>query len=212
MYARALILALAASLAACSSENDPVKLPPPAAQAPGGHGAMAQMPAEGVPMPASAQAASSLQYTVPQGWVAETPSNAMRVAQFRLPKEGAEPEDAQLILFFFRGEGGAKQDNLRRWAGQFSQPDGRDSMQAMQTSTRTVDGMDVTEASVTGTLDTQAMPGVGENVRKEHWRMLAAIIETPSGPYFAKLTGPEATVGRWEASFRTWVSSMKKSG
>lgn len=220
------ILSASALVAAgCSSGNEPVKLTPgqaAAASAQGGAASTARPnagadPHAGVPGApvlggaAAAKGGGALQFTVPEGWVVQTPTSAMRKAQFQLPKESSDPEDAQLILFYFGGEGGSKEANLERWASQFVQPDGRPSKDVLVTSTRTVNGMAVTEASITGTLDAEMMPGQGDRVRRENWRMLAAIIETPTGPYFAKLTGPNATVSRWEPSFRAWVSSLKPS-
>src|SRR5262249_36042487 len=37
--------------------------------------------------------------TTPAGWKEETPSNKMRLAQFKLAKEKGDPEDAELALF-----------------------------------------------------------------------------------------------------------------
>lgn len=210
------ILFVALAATACRSDNEPVKLSPGQAASPPASNSAATARPSPNPHPAlpaadasTARTGSALQYSVPTGWIVQTPSSSMRKAQFLLPKESSDAEDAQLILFYFGGEGGSKDDNLKRWAGQFVQPDGRDSMEVLQTTTRTVNGMAVTEASLSGTFDAEMMPGQGDRVRKETWSLLAAIVETPSGPYYAKLTGPRATVGRWEPSFREWVSSLK---
>lgn len=214
---------------ACTSGNEPVKLTPAQAKAsepPAHTGSMGAATARpGSPanpnanphaggmagaMPgAGVKSASALQFTVPEGWIVQIPAGTMRKAQFQLPKEGNDPEDAQLILYYFGGEGGSKKDNLERWAGQFVQPDGRSSQDVLETSTRKVNGMEVLEASITGTFDSELMPGQGDRVRLENWSMLAAIIDTPDGPYFAKMTGPKGTVARWESSFRAWVSSLQ---
>ncbi|MCY2958792.1 MAG: hypothetical protein NTY35_01405 [Planctomycetota bacterium] len=222
----ALVPLLAATLLigfGCSSGNEPVKLTPGQAAAAnanaGGNAATARPSAmTGDPHAGALGAAGSqskpggsLQFTVPEGWIVQTPTSAMRKAQFQLPKAANEPDDAQLILYYFGGEGGSKDDNLKRWAGQFVQPDGRSSQEVLVTSTRTVNGMNVTEASITGTFDAEMMPGQGDRTRRENWRMLAAIVETPTGPYYAKLMGPLPTVTRWEASFRQWVSSLHPS-
>ncbi len=217
--------------AGCSSGNEPVKLTPaeaaaargsmspssgaatarpdasanPHAGAMGGGtgGAMSGAAAAGAP-----KSGGALQFTVPEGWIVQIPSSSMRKAQFQLPKEASDPEDAQLVLYYFGGEGGTTEANLQRWADQFVQPDGRSSHDVLVRSTRTVNGMNVTEASISGTFDAQMVPGQGESIRRENWSMLAAIVETPEGPYFAKLTGPKATVARWESSFREWVSGL----
>ncbi len=208
------ILCVALAATACRSDNEPVKLSPGQAAAPAASASTARPSPTAPPAPTAASgqtatAGGALQYSVPTGWIVQTPTSPMRKAQFLLPKESNDAEDAQLILFYFGGEGGSKGDNLKRWAGQFVQPDGRDSMEVLQSTTRTVNGMAVTEASLSGTFDAEMMPGQGDRVRRENWSLQAAIIETPSGPYYAKLTGPRATVGRWEPSFREWISSLK---
>lgn len=223
----ALVLAAAFAAAACTSGNEPVKLTPaehaalmkqeaaqsaasssnPAAanphagMAPGGHG--------GSMTGAMPKSAGALQYSVPEGWITQVPSSSMRKAQFLLPKEGNDPEDAQLVLFHFGGEGGSVDANLERWAGEFDQADGRATKDVMVTSTRTVNDMKVTEVSMSGRFVPSQMPGQQPKSPRDDWSMLGAIVESPSGPYFAKLTGPKATVARWEASFRQWVSSLK---
>jgi hypothetical protein len=40
--------------------------------------------------------------------------------------------------------------------------------------------------------------------------MLAAVLETPHGPYFFKLVGPEKTVGHWAKSFSAFVKSARR--
>src|SRR4030095_9283219 len=51
--------------------------------------------------------------TTPPGWKEETPSNKMRLAQFKLEKEKGDPEDAELALFASPG-GGTIEQNLER--------------------------------------------------------------------------------------------------
>jgi hypothetical protein len=212
------ILCLAVAATACRSDNEPEKLTPgqattPAAPASSSTASTARpSPNPHAAMPAAsggatAPAGSALQYSVPSGWIVQTPSSTMRKAQFLLPKEAGDAEDAQLVLFFFGGEGGSKDDNLKRWENYFAPVDGGAAPQ-LKTTTRKVNGMAVTEASSTGTLDTSKVQGMGSGTR-ENWSMLAAIIEAPSGSYYARLLGPAATVGRWEPSFREWISSLK---
>ena len=63
---------------------------------------------------------------VPEGWVEEEPASSMRLAQYRLPGDGAG--DAVLAVFHFgSNQGGSVDANIDRWYGQFSQPDGGDT-------------------------------------------------------------------------------------
>lgn len=217
---RLFLAALPLCVAACHSENEPVHLTPaeaaasqtPATAATARPGAQTSTPKPAAAQPApTTGSAGTLQFSTPEGWITETPSSPMRKGQFKLPKQGGDTEDGQLVLFYFGGEGGSKEANVQRWAGQFEQPDGRASMEVLQTSSRQVNGMDVYEADLSGTYVAETMPGSGERVRKENWRMLAAIVTTPDGPYYAKLVGPKGTLAYWEPSFRRFVSSMKST-
>jgi len=211
---------LACFFAACTTGNEPVKLTPSQAAAAttqtasstaGTATARPDAPvnphAGGMPGAAAPKTAGALQFTVPEGWVVQIPSSNMRKAQFQLPKVEGDAEDAQLVLFHFGGEGGSKDANFDRWSDYFTPAEGGPSTPLVRT-TRTVSGMEVTEASVTGTLDTGQVQGMGAG-KRENWGMLVAYIESPSGPYFARLLGPASTVSRWEASFRQWIASLK---
>lgn len=144
----------------------------------------------------------------PKEWVEEQPTSAMRKAQLRLPKAGADTEDASLVVYFFGGQGGTPQANIDRWAGQFEQPDGKSSHDVLQSSQRKVAGMDVHEADLSGTYVAETSPGSGERVHKENWRMLASIVSAPNGPHYVKLVGPAATIAHWESAYRRFVSEM----
>jgi hypothetical protein len=58
--------------------------------------------------------------------------------------------------------------------------------------------------------------------RVEHWptalhgdgvvrpaELRAAVVETPGGPHYVKLTGPAATITRWDASFTAWLKTLR---
>lgn len=153
------------------------------------------------------RSAGSLQFTVPAGWKVQTPTSTMRKAQFLLPRAGSDAEDAALVLFHFGGEGGSKAANFERW-GTYFRPAGGGAPQPLATTTRSVNDLEVTEASASGTLDLSQVQGMGSGFR-ENYAMLVAYVETPTGPYFARLLGPAATVNHWEASFREWISSLQ---
>ena len=82
-------------------------------------------------------------------------------------------------------------------------------LEVLKNSSRTVNGMNVHQADLSGTYVAETAPGSGEHVRKEGWRMLAAILEAMEGPYYAKLVGPAATVAKWEESFKSFVDAAK---
>ena len=151
-----------------------------------------------------------LQFTAQPGWVVETPTSAMRKAQYRLPKVEGDTEDASLVVYYFGASGGGgREANLARWAGPFEQPDKSDSAAHMKSVDRTVNGLKVTDVELSGTYVAETMPGSGERVRKEDWRMLASIVEAPAGAYYPKLVGPAKTVAHWAPSYKTFVDALK---
>lgn len=154
---------------------------------------------------------ASLTYIVPDGWVARQPSSSMRVAEFMLPRASGDAEDGDLVLYFFGGTGGSVSANLDRWIGQMTQPDGRPSRESATTSTLTTNGLKITRVDVAGTYVAEVRPGSAERHHKPGFRLHAAVIETPEGPYFVKLVGPARTVARWESSVDAFLKSVRHS-
>jgi hypothetical protein len=152
----------------------------------------------------------SLKYDMPAGWTSRPPASSMRVAEFSLPKVAGDAEDAALAVFYFGGQGGSVQANLDRWIGQMTQPDGRASKDVAVTSTlKTTSGLAVTLVDVSGTYVAEVSPGSAERYNKPGFRLRAAVVETPSGPYFVKLTGPAKTLAKWDESFLAFLKSLR---
>ncbi|MBI4531753.1 MAG: hypothetical protein HY709_09520 [Candidatus Latescibacteria bacterium] len=152
-------------------------------------------------------------YTVPDGWVEQTPSSPMRRAQFGLPGvEGAG--DAELAVFFFPGTGGTVEENLDRWYGQFTQPDGSSTKGRVEKKRMSVHGLPITMVYVTGTYLKSRSPTMMEgSVDEMPWyAMIAAVAETANGPWFFKATGPQKTIDSWRSNFERFVQSFTIKG
>lgn len=155
-------------------------------------------------------ATGELKYKTPDGWLTEKPSSSMRVAQYKLPKVEGDSDDAGLVLYFFgSGQGGSVSDNVDRWVNQMQQPDGKPSKEKAKIETLTVNGLKVTTVDVSGTYTAQMTPGSDAKHNDANQRLLAAVVETPKGNYFAKLIGPEKTVSHWNQSFAEYVKSFE---
>jgi len=190
-------------LAACSGSSEPAA----ESSAPAGAGAPDSAAAQA---PADEQVADDFtpHFHGQDGWVEEQPTNSMRVRQYHLPGEG-ETGDAQVVVFHFGvGGGGGVEANLERWASQVAQPDGSDPLEAMQRSERTVGPVKITQIALSGTYAGDRMPGSGQSQALPGQALRGAVLECPGGPYFVKMTGPEVTVERWEASFETFLSQV----
>jgi hypothetical protein len=206
-----LAAALCASSLICACSNAPSTTRPPEPVMPAASAATPPAMSTSPALPPAHPpigTSGKLAFTAPEGWIAETPSSPVRKAQFKLPHQGTDTEDAKLVVYLFgKNEGGSVEDNFQRWAGEYEQPDGRKSSDVAVRSTRKVNGMDVSEIDIKGTCVAETAPGSGQRTRKESWRTLAAIVQSDHGSYFVKMMGPAATIGNWEPSFRKYVSS-----
>jgi len=199
------LVPLVLAFASCKSSAPAAAKPAPAAA----QAAPAPIAApEPAPQPAAATK-PALVLTPQKGWIVEKPANAMRKAQYTLPRADGDGEDATLIVHYFGGQGGSREVNLERWAGQFEQPDGSKSADKIHSSTRTIAGLEVFEADLSGTYVAETAPGSGVHLNKPGWRMLAAIVGTKEGPWYVKLVGPAATIAKWEASYQAFLTAVE---
>ena len=196
----------------------------PSSKLPAGHPPMGGMPApkgDGLPSghpPIGGEAPGpaeppkgSLKFTPPAAWKEVGVTSAMRKAQFTLPKAAGDSEDGQLIVFYFGpGQGGSIEPNIERWKGMFTTADGKPvGDEAMKRKSMEVGGMKVTTVDISGRYQDAPMgrPDPAGPTSKDY-RMLAAIVETPEGPWFFKATGPTATIAGQVSNFDEFVKSV----
>ena len=141
---------------------------------------------------------------MPAGWKAVPPASAMRKAEYVLPGSGG---DASLVVFYFGpDQGGDLEANIERWYGQFTQPDGKTTKERSHRSEKAVGSIKATLVDINGTYTAGGMGG-GSTAPLTGARMLGAILGTPSGSFFFKLVGPQATVDHWNSSFEQFIDS-----
>jgi hypothetical protein len=158
----------------------------------------------------SQTAAAELRSKVPEGWTVQKPTSDMRVAQYKLPKAAGDSEDALLVVYYFgQGQGGSAQANIDRWINQIQQPDGRPSKERAKTETMTVNGLQVSTVDVAGNYAGGMSPDSAPANNKSIYRLRAAVIDTPKGSYFVKLTGPEKTVSHWDQAYNDYLKSFE---
>lgn len=152
-------------------------------------------------------------WTAPDGWLAETPSNPMRKAQFSLSRVEGDPENGSVVITYFPGQGqvGGEEANLKRWYSQFVQPDGSPTENIATVKKMTVNNLEHTIVEVTGTYLFQSRPMASAATEKPNFKMLAAIVQSHSGPWFVKFIGPEKTVSKWQDSFYQFMETFKES-
>lgn len=194
-----LLIAFAILCAGCSKNSGPVEPSRAVAQA-----------SPGSPQQSTQPGAGDLRFTVPEGWTIEKPTSDMRFAQYKLPKAGGDTEDALLIVYYFgQGQGGSAQANIERWIGQITQPDGSPSLEKAQTGKLTVNGLQVETVDLKGNYSGGMSPDSAPQDTRSIYRLRGAVIETPKGSYFVKLTGPEKTVAHWDQSYNAYLKSFE---
>ncbi len=153
---------------------------------------------------------AALTYAAPPAWHTRPPASSMRVAEFIIPKAQGDADDAEVIVYFFgAGGGGSAEANVDRWIGQVQQADGSPSTAKARRAERTVNGLKVTTVDVSGTYTAEMRPGAAEHFNKPDYRVCAAVIETPGGTYYVKMTGPQKTVTAAQADYEKFLGSLK---
>jgi len=152
---------------------------------------------------AMAKAADPVEFTVgsfvfarPESWGWVVPSSPMRKAQLSVPGvDGSAP--AEVTFFHFgAGQGGSVQANVDRWFKQFS--DGYTDARTEQAGSTTI-----TFVKAVGTFSS-GMPG-GPTTPMKGYALRGAILESPSGDVYVKMTGPETVVKRAEPALEKMV-------
>lgn len=165
-----------------------------------------------VPLASMADTAGGLSWTPPAKWQTDAPK-PMRAATYKVEPAAGDTEPGECAVFYFgHGQGGDVDANIKRWIGQFSQPDGKPSESLAKTAKKKVNGLSVTTIDLSGTYNGSMGPGgpmSPTKVSKPGYRMLGGIVEGPQGPVFFKLTGPTKTTKAAEAGFDKLLASVK---
>jgi hypothetical protein len=149
--------------------------------------------------------AAGLRFALPGEWTRVPAPSDVRAAQYRIPRVADDPDDGEIVLYFFgANRGGGVEENLNRWYGQFTQPDGKPSKDAAVKTTRKVKDLDVTLVDLSGTYS-----GMG-GAPAPNRRMLAAIVEGKGGPWFWKAVGPAATIEAAKGAFDELIGSLER--
>jgi len=209
-----LLLTMVALVAGCSGGSD---------EAPGGAAPTAAAPdrsADTLPIPGQPGQAPSgsspmggagrVVWSAPQGWTEQAPSSNMRIAQYVVDGPGGPGEC--VVYYFGPSQGGDSMANAQRWAGQFSQPDGRSSVDLM-TMTEVEGGrLPVRVVEVTGTYEGGMTMSQQPFEAKTGYMLLGGIADGPDAPWFFKFTGPEDTVRAQKEAFVELMTSVRVEG
>ncbi len=193
-----------------AAEEPPAQEPPASAPS-----AASKLPAGHPGMPAGHPGAKhavktpttklGISWDDPAAWKRVAPTSAMRKASYVIPKAAGEAEDATLAVFYFGpSSGGGVEPNIRRWVGQFK---GVDESQVKRQE-RDANGLHQHVVEIVSGTFLSGMPGQATSEKQNH-ALLGAIVASPTGHYFFKLTGPTKTVAAARADFFKLLDSTK---
>ena len=143
--------------------------------------------------------AGDFKFAVPAGWRSEQPASPMRKAELYVPGPEGTGKAGEAIITVFHfgaGQGGTVQLNVDRWFGQF---DGDNDAKGAATAKETIGTVPVTFVRARGTFQS-GMPGQ-PTTPMEGQALLGAILESPNGDVYIKMTGPAPTVEKAEPAF-----------
>jgi hypothetical protein len=190
------------------------KAPEPTSSAPLTAPTPSATPAPAIAQPAPASSAEQeplhITWVDPPAFKRVPPSNPMRKASFVVPRAEGDAEDGELTVFYFGpGQGGSIDANVDRWVKQFGDVKPGDVKRA----DREANGLrQHTVELEKGAFSAGAGMGMGSSAKaKENWGLVGGIVETPSGAYFFKMTGPSKTVKKAKPDFYKLLDSVKTS-
>jgi hypothetical protein len=144
-------------------------------------------------------------WTDPPKWVRLPQASPMRKATYQIPFAPGDPENAELAVFFFGSDqGGSVEDNVKRWVGQFQSAPG-----ATKRREKSMSPMKQWIVETEGAYMGSGMNPGQASGPKPNFALLGAIVETPVGKYFFKMTGPKKTVQGARGDFQSLIDSVK---
>jgi hypothetical protein len=134
----------------------------------------------------------------------------MRLAQFKLPKAEGDPEDAQLIIFYFKGGSGTAEQNLERQRAKFKPAAGKDKV-AEKLDKIKVGTHEAPYQDLSGTFLSKFPPAApnAKVTEKTEFRQLYVPLVTDKGDYYPTLIGPAKTVEKHKKEFEEFLKNFK---
>ena len=152
--------------------------------------------------PAEPVKVGAFTFMVPEGWKSVTPSSSMRKAQLEIAQGS---DKAEVTFFQFgAGQGGTVAENVARWFAQFAGSEDKRKTETVQAGS-----VKINYATTEGTFSS-GMPG-GPSTPMKDYALCGAIVESPEGNVFIKMTGPVALVKSSTEAFKKMVYEAAKN-
>jgi hypothetical protein len=154
---------------------------------------------------------AGLAFTVSEKWKNVKPESAIRVAEYELPGSGGP---AQMAVFYFgKNQGGGIEDNIKRWAGQFTADPSTTSTGGAQVARVEKENLRLALVKTEGTYDPGSMgPMAPSSGPKPNSALFGLVVEGgPEGSVFIKVTGPKATLAEQDKDLEAMAQSVRVS-
>lgn len=154
---------------------------------------------------------AGITFRPPSDWKDLGPSG-MRKADYTYGPVEGDKDSATVSVFYFGPDfGGGVMDNIERWIGQMTMPNGENPHTAAVQNSFIVDGMTVHMVQIAGTFNaSMGGPMSGSVEAMPGYKMAAAVLEGPEGNIFFKLTGPDKTADQMITGFDAMLHAIKK--
>ena len=163
-------------------------------------------------LPRVASAADPATFTVgaftfkrPPAWTWVPVNSTMRKAQLHVadPANPTGPGVDVVFFHFGEGQGGGVEANITRWLNQFEE---KGDQLKSTTESADVKGTKVTRVRVASGTFSSGMPG-GPTTPMTDYGLDGAILESPQGDVFIKMTGPSNLVKSAASDFEAMIQS-----
>jgi hypothetical protein len=143
-------------------------------------------------------------FTRPENWGWVPATSPMRKAELKV--ESKDKKEKAEVIFFHFGEsnGGGTQANVDRWLGQFKEP--REKLNSKVDTAKSNNGT-ITFVQAEGTY-MSGMP-MGPKTPQPNSMLLGAILESPKGNVFVRMTGPAGLVKAAQGEFKKMIGGAK---
>lgn len=141
----------------------------------------------------------------PSTWKWVPVNSSMRKAQLLVPDptNPAGPGAEVTFFHFGAGQGGGVDANISRWLGQFAETG--DALKPV-IEKADVKGAKLTRVRVASGTFSSGMPG-GPTTPMTNYGLYGAILESPEGDVFVKMTGPADLVNAASPNFEAMIQS-----
>jgi hypothetical protein len=152
-------------------------------------------------------AGGQLQMQVDKAWKAVQPRVRIIEHEFSVPAHKDDDHPGRVTIMH---AGGTVEENMDRWIGQFTAPDGETLKDRTKKETKKVAGLEVHLIDISGTYHDRPGGPVAPAVERPSYRLLGAmIVSAKTGNYFVKFTGPQRTVAAHEKAFASMIDSLQ---